>query len=264
MALAEPGAVVDATAVIQALRAAASTEEKFDAAHEHDVHELLNSAILPALGSCADRMPEQRLEFAGIERELMRCKGCGEVRPVCSSLFPHRLPPSFALPDSALSRAQPRRPQVVPFWSLTLVLPLERSDSVPLRALLAEYCASRTLDAVPCDTCKTAGPFAQSRTFVVLPPYLILVLCRFDYNKEDRQTKKYKALVDYPLTFELEGDDSGVVSYELRAVVRHHGETPDSGHYTTVARGIAVDSWFRCDGVRSLLSELADVVTSPS
>lgn len=45
------------------------------------MYELLVSAILPALERCAGRMPDKRLEMAGVENTKLKCTMCEAVRP---------------------------------------------------------------------------------------------------------------------------------------------------------------------------------------
>lgn len=130
-----------------------------------------------------------------------------------------------------------------------------------------DYCAPQILDNLTCDSCGAFESKAKTITFSDLPTALILILLRFRHDSSARRATKLDTLVDYPLDIDLEDVEKGPVRYKLCAVVLHHGKSPDTGHYTTAARGIMTDTWFSYNGVRSLfglsLARAASSTDSP-
>lgn len=76
---------------------------------------------------------------------------------------------------------------------------------------------------------------ASSRHFTQPPKILALHAKRFEYirptPRSEGYTQKLHHEIDVPL--ELPVPDS-LTQYRLRSIVRHHGDSPNSGHYTTV------------------------------
>ena len=74
------------------------------------------------------------------------------------------------------------------------------------------------------------------------PPTLILHINRF--QRLERETIKLTQPIDAPTTLNLPDGPT----YHLRATVRHHGNTPTSGHYVAaVATNTPPHGWLLCD-----------------
>ena len=82
----------------------------------------------------------------------------------------------------------------------------------------------------------------KSETAHTWPPTLILHINRF--QRLERETIKLTQTIDAPTTFNLPDGPT----YHLRATVRHHGNTPTSGHYVAaVATNTPPHGWLLCD-----------------
>ena len=81
----------------------------------------------------------------------------------------------------------------------------------------------------------------KSETAETWPPTLILHINRF--QRLERQTIKLTQTIDAPTNFHLPNG----TTYHLRATVRHHGNTPTSGHYVAAVATNPHHGWLLCD-----------------
>eukprot|EP00415_Alexandrium_ostenfeldii_P004519 UN4519 len=76
--------------------------------------------------------------------------------------------------------------------------------------------------------------------FKMLPKVLVVHLKRFSYNKDTGCVQKVKKRVDYEekLVFDRAWlvDDVEPPEYQLAAVICHHGDSANGGHYNAAVR----------------------------
>jgi ubiquitin C-terminal hydrolase len=101
--------------------------------------------------------------------------------------------------------------------------------------------------------CKCELPSAQVQTiFTSLPEYLFIKVGRCDSTT----SKIYKKLkfsnefdIDYPINLEknIKGIDKRKVNshYNLIGIILHHGQTSNTGHYSSIIK--LDNNWFYCD-----------------
>ena len=83
---------------------------------------------------------------------------------------------------------------------------------------------------------------------VVAPPVIALQLHRFVRRGGRVQKCRTKVMLDsriYVLVFQGAGHASTRLSYRLYAFIEHHGQSPDSGHYTAML--VQDDGYRSCD-----------------
>lgn len=139
------------------------------------------------------------------------------------------------------------------FTQLSLGISAPNVNSV--QDALAQLCSVEQIDAK-----------AKRSTFQHLPPLLILNIKRFTYDDKQGCVEKIKKAIRYDEKMKF--DSSSLLApeataqtlnleYTLMAVICHHGDRADHGHYTAMVR--YNDNWFLYDdaSVRSIpLSEV--------
>lgn len=101
--------------------------------------------------------------------------------------------------------------------------------------------------------CDCSSPIAQVQTiFTNLPEYLFIKVgrCKSDFTKIYKSLKfEYEFDIDYPINLEksIEGTDTTKLNrhYELIGIILHHGESINSGHYSSIVR--LQNNWIYCD-----------------
>ena len=138
-------------------------------------------------------------------------------------------------------------------WQAALMLPLD----VPVKAGSLEASLVRFFSTTEVSSHRSRGA-AQTQTLDShsLPPALILHLKRFAYSAdghaggESRGFHKLHSHVAFPLCLSLPPSilhgwpphpGATPPRYELASVLVHHGDTPQSGHYTAFVRHPATD-----------------------
>eukprot|EP00928_Gymnodinium_smaydae_P061597 TRINITY_DN4563_c0_g2_i1.p1 TRINITY_DN4563_c0_g2~~TRINITY_DN4563_c0_g2_i1.p1 ORF type:complete len:634 (+),score=152.81 TRINITY_DN4563_c0_g2_i1:92-1993(+) len=116
-----------------------------------------------------------------------------------------------------------------PFNHLILDISSPNVDSV--WTALEAYCGAEAVHE---------GRATRRLRFRALPKVLVVSLNRFSYNKDTGSPQKIKKAIKYEdrLTFERSWLVDGVepVEYQLSAVICHHGESPNGGHYNAAVR----------------------------
>lgn len=138
-----------------------------------------------------------------------------------------------------------------PFNHLILDISSASVDSVC--SALEAFCRQEAVDE---------GRATKRLQFKSLPKVLILTLKRFSYNKDTGCPQKIKKSIAYEET--LKFDDSWLVDgvksqdYHLSAVICHHGESANGGHYNAAVRYNS--DWYMYDDVLIRQMELREVV----
>uniref|UniRef100_A0AAV1UV29 Ubiquitin carboxyl-terminal hydrolase n=1 Tax=Peronospora matthiolae TaxID=2874970 RepID=A0AAV1UV29_9STRA len=237
---------------------------------QHDAHELL-VALLGGLhshthprafahgGSSARVTPRGQSScdctvhqhFSGVLRSQLACVGCGSA----SRKFDPFLDVSLSLIDGLniignSENGEGRGREEVSYGL---------SSAINLESLLLQYADKEELEGtnqVYCRRCSKYQNSYKSLNLHVLPDVLVLHIRRFDYCRQQKLTLK----VNFPLiglnmrpytsvgideVDELKrGNTNGPVHggnrneylYDLVAVVNHHGDSVNGGHYTTYVR----------------------------
>ena len=143
----------------------------------------------------------------------------------------------------------PQRHKDTIAWQAAFMLPLDLPSAPPLTldASLLHY-----FSAQPVDSHRRGVEQSHSLDGQSLPPVLFLHLKRF--ASERGRLHKLPSHVSFPLSLTLpQSILHGWVSkggalpvYELCAVAVHHGETPQSGHYTAFVRAVS-EQWLSID-----------------
>lgn len=138
-----------------------------------------------------------------------------------------------------------------PFNHLILDISSESVDSVC--SALEAYCRAEAVDE---------GRATKRLQFKLLPKVLILTLKRFSYNKDTGCPQKIKKAVAYEekLTFDPSWlvDDVERQEYQLTAVICHHGESANGGHYNAAVRYNS--DWYMYDDALVRQMELREVM----
>ncbi|CAE8732063.1 unnamed protein product [Polarella glacialis] len=138
-----------------------------------------------------------------------------------------------------------------PFNHLILDISSQEVDSV--RAALEAYCGAEAVNE---------GLAIKRLQFQVMPKVLILNLKRFSYNKDSGRPEKIKKPVRYDETLRLAKewlvDDMDPVDYQLTAVICHHGDSVNGGHYNAAVRYNS--EWFMYDDSLVRQMEIREVM----
>ncbi|XP_044004182.1 ubiquitin carboxyl-terminal hydrolase 35-like [Aphidius gifuensis] len=100
-----------------------------------------------------------------------------------------------------------------------------------------------TLENVKCDdeNCKVKCNKTETKELTQTPLHLILLLKRFDLNKE-RQVYKIQDYVKLNENITVNNE-----SYGLHSVIIHKGEDIEFGHYYTYNKDISKNEWYKYD-----------------
>lgn len=113
-----------------------------------------------------------------------------------------------------------------------LSLPVQGQTSVE-EMLRAFFCDEHQLDDWRCETCHTVGAGRQTIRVRHLPPYLILCLKIFAFDRESAQTTKITQNISVASHLDVNGS---AYSYNFFGTVLHHGSSLHCGHYTYMWR----------------------------
>eukprot|EP00397_Hematodinium_sp_SG-2012_P015643 GEMP01015935.1.p1 GENE.GEMP01015935.1~~GEMP01015935.1.p1 ORF type:complete len:518 (+),score=126.17 GEMP01015935.1:92-1645(+) len=134
-----------------------------------------------------------------------------------------------------------------------LSLDISAPSVTSVQDALAHLCSVEQIDS------KT-----KRNTFQQLPPLLILNIKRFTFDMQGGVQKIKKALrYDEKMKFDASllaaeaPPDTGSLEYTLMAVICHHGERADVGHYNALVR--YNDSWFMYDDANVRAIALSEV-----
>ncbi|POM72243.1 Hypothetical protein PHPALM_11075 [Phytophthora palmivora] len=231
---------------------------------QHDAHELL-IALLGGLhshthprvfvhGGASPRFTPRghslcdcavHQHFSGVLRSELACGGCGEA----SHKFDPFLDVSLSLDDGEKRDGKDRGDQ-------------SSEMSITLQSLLREFAAEEELGGVNqvyCIRCSKYQPNYKSLNLHTLPNVLVFHIRRLDFYRQQKLMQN----VEFPLTGlnmrpftsvgidevsdRKKGDSKSTVPgrpeadqsedvYDLVAVVNHHGESVNGGHYTSYVR----------------------------
>ena len=138
--------------------------------------------------------------------------------------------------------------------STILNLPLVGDN---IHACLKAYSAKEKMDEkVECEECpltldNQVARVDTTRTDTILkwPQSLIIALKRF--NQVENAQIKLLNRVDIPAILDPSAIDvlpmRVMFAYELQAVLNHHGDTMEAGHYTACVRQGSANQWWVCD-----------------
>ena len=153
------------------------------------------------------------------------------------------------------------------FYTITLPIPNERHrDGYDLSDCIRDWLSPEKVDDWKCEKCHSVGGRRQV-ILTRLPQFLIIHLMRFGYDKNTRDFSKIRSLINYPL-YGLNLDEfvygarqpppvknghersdvpdmtiTPPFNFDCYGIVRHHGNSPHSGHYTTLARDFGRGCW---------------------
>lgn len=138
-----------------------------------------------------------------------------------------------------------------PFNHLILDISSPSVDSV--WSALEAYCGAEAVNE---------GRATKRLQFQMLPKVLIVNLKRFLYNKDTGCVQKIKKRVEYEekLTFDRSWlvDDVEPPEYQLGAVICHHGDSANGGHYNAAVRYNS--EWYMYDDAIVRQMELREVM----
>ncbi|KAL9112096.1 MAG: hypothetical protein Q9227_003473 [Pyrenula ochraceoflavens] len=152
-------------------------------------------------------------------------------------------------------------------YTFTLPIPARSGpNGFTLAECLRDYCRPEFVKDWKCEKCNREGGWRQVM-LTRLPQFLIIHLMRFGYDKDARRFSKIRSLINYPLyglnldefvygahepppsassSSKSEIPDMAVTppfTFDCYGIVRHHGDGPHSGHYTTLARDFGRGTW---------------------
>lgn len=138
-----------------------------------------------------------------------------------------------------------------PFNHLSLDISSDTVDSV--WSAMDAYCGAEAVNE---------GRATKRLQFKMVPKVLILNLKRFSYNKDTECPQKIKKPVKFEekLTFDSNWlvDDLEPQEYHLTAVINHHGESANGGHYNATVKYNT--DWYMYDDAVVRHMELREVV----
>ena len=139
----------------------------------------------------------------------------------------------------------------------SLQLPLRTPEGVSFQTVQAAvdgYMPDETVQAEQCAKCQSTGGFRKVHRILLFPQVLVMYLNRWtSHLVSDAILESIEATQTLNFRGQL---------YQLRACVCHHGRTPHSGHYVTVARHVVRDGeWWLYDDARCMPATAAQVST---
>jgi len=138
-----------------------------------------------------------------------------------------------------------------PFNHLLLDISSPGVDSVP--AAIEAYCGAEAVNE---------GSVTKALQFKQLPKVLIVCLKRFSYNKDTGCPQKIKKAVRYEERLTIDrgwcADDYEPQEYQLTAVICHHGESANGGHYNAAVRYNS--EWYMYDDALVRQMEIREVM----
>jgi len=147
-------------------------------------------------------------------------------------------------------------------WSYTFTtdtfLTVCIDDVLDWKSVFASYSSGTDGEVsfcLPCGPgCQTGKSF--SREIAPMPPVLCIRLQRFRFVRDDSLPReiggwrsKNTNPIDMPLMVNF--PDHPEHTWSLRSAVVHHGETLDSGHYTTIVRSGCGEDWYEFDDAKT-------------
>lgn len=202
------------------------------------------SSTMPADNNTAD--PEDWAQVGKHNRRVeVRSAGGNEDSPIVrifGGLVRSSLRAKHAKADSV---------SLEPFNHLILDISAANVDSV--WSALEVYCGAEAVND---------GRATKRLQFKVLPKVLIVNFKRFSYNKDTGCPQKIKKAVRYEekLTFDKQWlvDDVEPLEYTLTAVICHHGDSANGGHYNAAVRYNS--DWFMYDDALVRQMDLREVL----
>jgi ubiquitin C-terminal hydrolase len=108
--------------------------------------------------------------------------------------------------------------------------------------------------------CAEKGYCSKQITFSNEPQIILIQLKRFCYNQQKQQMTKIKTAMDLPIDYSVTISGK-IVPYKLKAIILHHGELADSGHYTAWCSYNG--SWYDCnDDKITVINDIATKIQS--
>lgn len=120
-----------------------------------------------------------------------------------------------------------------PFTTLSLPIVEYEDEATTLEDLFNEFQETTEIEDYHCSVCKKSIQANHTTTFWSYPNVLFIHLKRFD--SMGGKSKKNNTVVEIPELFEL-GNMETPVHYKLCSVIRHHGKSMNSGHYTCLIK----------------------------
>ena len=135
-----------------------------------------------------------------------------------------------------------------PFTVVKVGLPSElTTDSLSLQLAFNREFDRHPLPGYRCDHCNAGSTTSRVAGFAAPPPNMIVQLKRFEGTSDSTPKRQDKVVFEDFLTVQQSEEHDGV-SYDLVAVVNHHGASTHSGHYTASVLGGNGQWWKMDDG----------------
>jgi len=166
-------------------------------------------------------------------------------------------------------RGLPSSSRHQPFYSL--LLDIEPDGIRSLAAALDHLVAREEIEGFKNGAGQEVAASKQSK-IARLPPVLMITLMRFAWGADG--LRKLTKHVDLPLRLALKshwlnaqgggGAGGQLPVYQLHAVVKHLGATPQGGHYVCDIFHKRTGKWLHCDDDRITVMDEARVLGSPN
>eukprot|EP00934_Nitzschia_sp_Nitz4_P008793 Nitzschia sp. Nitz4//scaffold274_size25273//13027//16386//NITZ4_008329-RA/size25273-snap-gene-0.40-mRNA-1//1//CDS//3329545287//8783//frame0 len=123
----------------------------------------------------------------------------------------------------------------------------DKNADTDVQFCLDQYTHPETLDGENqyfCDYCNSKQDAERTMSFSKLPPVLNVQLSRYVFDRVKLLKKKVSEKVLLPFTLDVKQLDDKPKRYLLCAVMRHHGTSAYSGHYTAEAMDWLSGAWY--------------------
>ncbi|CAI5715921.1 unnamed protein product [Hyaloperonospora brassicae] len=238
---------------------------------QHDAHELLiallgglhshthprvfvhggaSPQVTPRGQSLCDCAVHQH--FSGVLRSQLACVGCGSAS--------HKFDPFLDVSLSLIDGTSTTGGRGMSKGHERVELSSESSSALNLESLLSQFADKEELQGanqVYCRRCSKYQNNYKSLNLHVLPNVLVFHIRRLDFYRQQKLTlnvvfplvglnmRPYTSLANDEADIRKKGKSNGSVQggdrndfvYDLVAVVNHHGDSVNGGHYTTYVRG---------------------------
>lgn len=147
-----------------------------------------------------------------------------------------------------------------PAHILTVPVPSRKEPNMTIEECISRWCRAEIVEA-NCGECMV-GQFKESTIQLSKLPDVVCILSNlFKYNRDTGRIKKVMKQVASNEYISLndvaaEGCANRDETYWLRAVIMHHGDSIQGGHYTCYVRDTEKFQWYNCND--EVISEVSD------
>ena len=129
----------------------------------------------------------------------------------------------------------------------------QQKEAIPMKTVVEDFVSSESgkFDQYECSRCKTSGNWSDKeggwagQRLTKSPDFLLAYTSKSHLTRQG-QMKKIRTKISPPThKVSLPSANGSSVDYNMIAMIQHHGNRIDRGHYTTVRK--VGDQWYHCD-----------------